>query len=34
MIVINNSKQRWEQRIHSSNNIVAESGIQVKRLRE
>ena len=32
MIVINNSKQRWENILQI--NIVAESGIQVKRLRE
>ena len=34
MIVINNSKQRWENVFILQINIVAESGIQVKRLRE
>ena len=34
MIVINNSKQRWENVFILHINIVAESGIQVKRLRE
>ena len=34
MRYIINNEQRWENCIHSSNNIVAESGIQVKRLSE
>ena len=34
MIVINNSKQRWENVFILQINIVAKSGIKVKRLRE
>ena len=34
MIVVNNSKQRWENVFILQINIVAKSGIKVKRLRE